>query len=382
MASQPPRVPNPQQNWDNAAADKHGRDRLQVGQPADTSFKTFGILPETHQSKGSTFVSITINVLLALVAIVLSTQAAKIVAKKNQVDISRLVPLKKEDLPKPKPVIKELPKPPKIKPVEPPKINVPKIEVPEPPKIQTPVMQAKPVPIVNPAPPKAVNPPPAPKVINLAKAQAASVANNNPNPSAIRLGSMTNPIHNTSGPAVSPVNLGRAGAPGMPAGNTGLGPASKINIAGSGAPNGKMGGTDNAPHAIVGVKNGVPGGTGALTNKPTGAIQIARNNEVARPTTVPPPSGGATTPPKVLYKPKPEYTAEARQMHLEGNISVRIHVSASGAVQVLGISGSGLGHGLNEAAIRAVQAMRFQPATRNGQPVDWEGTVNISFQLA
>ena len=86
--------------------------------------------------------------------------------------------------------------------------------------------------------------------------------------------------------------------------------------------------------------------------------------------------------PKVLFKPRPQYTEEAIKLHLEGTVSVRLRVSSSGSVQVLGVT-SGLGHGLDESARAAVLATRFQPATdSSGTPVDWEGVVNVAFQLA
>jgi TonB family protein len=69
-------------------------------------------------------------------------------------------------------------------------------------------------------------------------------------------------------------------------------------------------------------------------------------------------------------------------LHLEGTVSVRLRVSAAGRVQVLGVS-SGLGHGLDESAENAVRATRFQPALdASGHPTDWEGVVNVAFQLA
>jgi protein TonB len=44
---------------------------------------------------------------------------------------------------------------------------------------------------------------------------------------------------------------------------------------------------------------------------------------------------------------------------------------------------SGLGHGLDESAVRAAQGTRFDPALdASGRPVDWKGTVKIVFQLA
>jgi TonB family protein len=167
----------------------------------------------------------------------------------------------------------------------------------------------------------------------------------------------------------------------MPAGNTGLGPASKIAIAGSGSPNGSMGGRDNAPQPIKGISTGVSGGTGPMSARPVGAIAIAQNTTppaIAQQqiSTAPPKSA-----PKLLFKPKPEYTEEARNLHLEGTVYVKIHVAASGTVSVVGVQ-SGLGHGLDQAAVHAVQGMRFQPAMANGQPTDWDGVVNINFQLA
>jgi TonB family protein len=100
------------------------------------------------------------------------------------------------------------------------------------------------------------------------------------------------------------------------------------------------------------------------------------------PKPVGPTSATAKSGPKVLFKPKPEYTAEAKQLHIEGNVTVRIRVSSSGSVQVLGVT-SDLGHGLGDSAVRAVQSTRFSPATDDsGHPIDWEGIVNVAFQLA
>ena len=346
----------------------------------DLAFKTFGVMEDTEKRKGRFLLAFFINISLASLLIWVSVITAKRVVEQEKLKTITYA-VKPVEPPKPPPPPPRLPKPPVIK-VEPPKVlpDVPKIEVPEPPKVQ-PQPTPKAPPVVTPAPPKAVTPPPAPKPVAISIAQAASVKNNDPHPAAVRLGNMTNPINNTSGPAVSPVNLGRSGAPGMPAGNTGLGPASKISIAGSGSPNGSMGGRDNAPQPIKGINTGVPGGTGPLTAKPVGAIAIAN-----RPT---PPAipqaqvntGPAKTPVKVLYKPRPEYTEEARSLHLEGTVYVKIHVSSSGSVTVIGVQ-SGLGHGLDQSAVRAVQGMRFQPAMANGQPTEWDGVVNINFQLA
>jgi len=87
-------------------------------------------------------------------------------------------------------------------------------------------------------------------------------------------------------------------------------------------------------------------------------------------------------PPTVMYKPKPAYTADATAAHIEGTVTVKIHVSASGAVSVLGVV-AGLGHGLDESARQAAQGIRFKPATdAAGNAVEWEGPVSIIFQIA
>jgi len=374
----------------NQAPD-HERNRVPEGQttsPAnapfpsqrDLAFKTFGVMEDSEKRKNRFLAAFFINSTLAALLIWISVLTAKRVVEQHVEKTITFNNVKPPEPPKPVPPPK-LPKPPVVK-VEPPKIqpNVPKIEVPEPPKVQPqPVLKAQP--IITPAPPKAVTPPPAPKPVAISIAQAASVPNHDAHPSAVRLGSMTNPINNTSGPAVSPVNLGHSGAPGMPAGNTGYGPPSNIAIAGSGSPNGQMGGHDRAAQPIKGISTGVPGGTGPLTAKPVGAIAIAKG---PTPPSIPQAqvnTGPAKSAPKVLYKPKPEYTEEARSLRLEGTVYIKIHVSASGSVSVMGVQ-SGLGHGLDQAAVKAVQGMRFQPAMANGQPTDWDGVVNINFQLA
>ena len=113
-----------------------------------------------------------------------------------------------------------------------------------------------------------------------------------------------------------------------------------------------------------------------------GPVNLGQNAPPPMPKPVGPTTATAKSGPKVLFKPKPEYTAEAIKLHIEGSVSVKIRVSSSGAVEVLGVT-SDLGHGLGESAVRAVEATRFKPATDDsGRPVDWEGIVNVAFQLA
>jgi TonB family protein len=89
----------------------------------------------------------------------------------------------------------------------------------------------------------------------------------------------------------------------------------------------------------------------------------------------------ATDPVEIVSKPNPVYTEEARKLHIQGEVLLRVVFSASGRLQVLGVA-RGLGHGLDEAAIRAAQQIEFKPARRNGQAVDTTATLHILFELA
>ena len=88
-----------------------------------------------------------------------------------------------------------------------------------------------------------------------------------------------------------------------------------------------------------------------------------------------------STPVEILSKPRPAYTPEARQMHIEGEVLLDVMFGASGQIRVLRVV-KGLGHGLDESAQRAAQQIRFNPAKRDGQPYDSNAVVHIVFALA
>jgi len=75
---------------------------------------------------------------------------------------------------------------------------------------------------------------------------------------------------------------------------------------------------------------------------------------------------------EVISKPPVQYTSEARTMHIQGDVVLRVTFTAAGQVVVQGVV-RGLGHGLDEEARRVASQIRFHPATRNGQPIDTSG---------
>lgn len=87
------------------------------------------------------------------------------------------------------------------------------------------------------------------------------------------------------------------------------------------------------------------------------------------------------SPVEVLSKPRPVYTAEARQLRIEGEVLLDVMFAASGEIRVVRVV-RGLGHGLDEAAQHAAQQIRFNPAKRDGQPYDSDAVVHIVFALA
>jgi TonB family protein len=128
-----------------------------------------------------------------------------------------------------------------------------------------------------------------------------------------------------------------------------------------------------------------PGGTGAAR----GAVHGAGFGDFDQPAT---PSGRGQaarstaaapveTPVEILFKPKPAYTAEAREKKIEGEVLLEVQFSANGQVRVLRLI-RGLGYGLDENARTAAGQIRFHPGTRNGSPVDMTGTVHIYFELS
>jgi TonB family protein len=87
------------------------------------------------------------------------------------------------------------------------------------------------------------------------------------------------------------------------------------------------------------------------------------------------------TPAEIISKPVPAYTEEARSKKIEGEVLLEVVFEASGKLRVLRVV-RGLGHGLDDAAVRAAEQIRFKPALRDGQPSDSTAVVHIIFQLA
>ena len=87
------------------------------------------------------------------------------------------------------------------------------------------------------------------------------------------------------------------------------------------------------------------------------------------------------TPVEIVSKPNPIYTQEARELKIEGEVLLEVVFAATGQLRVVRVE-RGLGHGLDEAAVRAAQQIRYKPALRDGQPSDSVALLHVRFQLA
>ncbi len=83
---------------------------------------------------------------------------------------------------------------------------------------------------------------------------------------------------------------------------------------------------------------------------------------------------------RVLSKPEPQYTEEARKNQITGTVVLRAVFTSGG--QVTNIRAvSGLPYGLTERAIAAARLIKFQPATKDGRPVSMYIQLEYNFNL-
>jgi TonB family protein len=90
-------------------------------------------------------------------------------------------------------------------------------------------------------------------------------------------------------------------------------------------------------------------------------------------------SDGEVAPPRLVYDPEPKYSKEAVSNLVEGTSRLEAVIDAAGMPGSIAIL-QPLGMGLDEQAVLAVQQWKFQPATKNGQPVAVQMNVQINFR--
>jgi len=94
----------------------------------------------------------------------------------------------------------------------------------------------------------------------------------------------------------------------------------------------------------------------------------------------PAPPPGNVSDPRPVSAPQPEYTPEARDARIQGTVELRSTVREDGTVKVESVV-RGLGYGLDEAAIAAVEKWKFIPAKKDGKPVSATIGLLVNFSL-
>jgi protein TonB len=143
-----------------------------------------------------------------------------------------------------------------------------------------------------------------------------------------------------------------------------------------------------------GVDGGVPGGIG---NGAGDSVVNSLLNSMTRTTAPPAPQrvagkepervkappririGGTVQDAMVISRKIPEYPAIARSMRVEGKVMFQAVIGTAGTIQQLQlISGHPL---LAQAAMDAVRQWRYRPTMLNGDPIEVDTVISVSFTL-
>lgn len=83
---------------------------------------------------------------------------------------------------------------------------------------------------------------------------------------------------------------------------------------------------------------------------------------------------------RVISKPEPQYTEDARRNQITGTVVLRAVFSCTGEVTNIRAVNA-LPFGLTEKAIAAARLIRFRPATKDGRPVNVHMQLEYNFNL-
>lgn len=351
---------------------------------------TFGLLPEPEGRNGAFTVSLIINVTVIALILVLSIVMVHRQVLQRRMDATQLL-LPVTPPPRVRPVVRPavhiVPPTPDLLNRIAPKITYVRTTTPEAqPKMAKVRLNNMAAPVLPPYRPDSVEAPPQPKV-GMFHANIPTAVANNQAPTSTKTGGFGDPMGVHANPSASrPANVAAYGSFQSSIGSE--------SGAGAARP-GKVGGTDFGS----GYANGVPGGggshgkvasggfstaIGAAGNTPRGTVKqgsFQDNVNTAAPKLALANTQSNETNVQVISHPTPEYTAEAKQLKIQGEVVLEVRFSADGQVHVIRVV-RGLGHGLDQEAIRAAEQTHFKPATRDGKPVDKTTYYRIDFQLA
>ncbi len=170
-----------------------------------------------------------------------------------------------------------------------------------------------------------------------------------------------------------PITIAQAGSFDMPSG-----PGYGNGTGGSHGARGVVASTGFGSGVATGSGSGVSGSRGTVRQGAFGDADVVAASQPKTKTVAPVVN---TLPVEITYKPRPVYTDEGRQLKIEGEVLLEVVFSANGQIRIVRVV-RGLGHGLDESAVRAAEKIQFKPALRDGHPADSQAVLHIEFQLA
>ena len=339
-----------------------------------SALPALGLLPEPERNTASFVTSSFVNLSILALILYIGATARHVIEQKYEV-MELIAP----STPPPPPKVKVTPPPELPPPPQPPKIQMeaPKIEIPKPKpepkpiqmeaKVTLPEVKAAKQAVILAPQPKAALAAAMPAQDNRVKASTAPVHLGEtfgvtPNPNATRpatIAAIGNPYGGMQGPSIAPHGV---------VGSTGIGNGLKSGsnagvvgkVASAGIPVAARAGNSGSYGAVASA--GIPAVTTVAVPQRVAEVPVSTNLEI-------------------ISKPPVQYTSEARQLKVQGDVVLRVTFTASGQIIVQGVV-RGLGHGLDEEARRVAEQIRFRPATRDGRSVDLTTMITITFQLA
>jgi TonB family protein len=169
-----------------------------------------------------------------------------------------------------------------------------------------------------------------------------------------------------------PITIAQAGSFDMP-----NGPGSGNGTGGAHGARGVVASSGFGSGVATGNSSGVSGSRGTVRQGAFGDADVV----ASQPKTKAVDPVVNTLPVDITYKPRPLYTDEARQLKIEGEVLLEVVFTANGQIRIVKVV-RGLGHGLDESAVRAAENIKFKPALKDGHPTDSQAVLHIEFQLA
>jgi protein TonB len=90
--------------------------------------------------------------------------------------------------------------------------------------------------------------------------------------------------------------------------------------------------------------------------------------------------GNGVTPPRVLQKVEAQYPDEARDAKIEGSVLLSVVIRPDGLAHDINVI-TAPDSGLAAKAVEAVGQWKFQPGTKDGEPVAIKATIEVNFKL-